>query len=103
MIATANKMTPHILGPARVWLKDTMIPGLAMSRSIGDFVAKSAGVTSSPEHMTVNGLHKNSWIILASDGLWDVMNNSEALNIASMTGKGQTAAVSYTITASFHH
>ena len=27
------------LGPYRVWLKDDEIPGLAMSRSIGDFIA----------------------------------------------------------------
>ena len=35
--------------PARVWLKDKMLPGLAMSRSLGDTVAKQAGVISNPE------------------------------------------------------
>lgn len=32
------------VGPARVWLKNQNIPGLAMSRSIGDTVAHSVGV-----------------------------------------------------------
>jgi len=32
------------VGPARVWLKNQNIPGLAMSRSIGDIVAHSVGV-----------------------------------------------------------
>lgn len=27
------------VGPARVWLKDLDVPGLAMSRSLGDYVA----------------------------------------------------------------
>ena len=35
-------------GPHRVWLKNENYPGLAMSRSIGDFVATSVGVTAEP-------------------------------------------------------
>ena len=31
-----------------MWLKDTDIPGLAMSRSFGDQVAASCGVISEP-------------------------------------------------------
>jgi serine/threonine protein phosphatase PrpC len=36
------------VGPARVWLQDIQVPGLAMSRSIGDYVAQSVGVTPDP-------------------------------------------------------
>lgn len=36
------------LGPYRVWLKTENYPGLAMSRSIGDFVAASVGVICEP-------------------------------------------------------
>jgi serine/threonine protein phosphatase PrpC len=36
-------------GPARVWLGHMDVPGLAMSRSLGDVVAHSAGVSSEPE------------------------------------------------------
>lgn len=35
-------------GPYRVWLKTQNYPGLAMSRSIGDLVAASIGVTCEP-------------------------------------------------------
>lgn len=35
-------------GPNRVWLKNEDIPGLAMSRSIGDIVASKVGVISEP-------------------------------------------------------
>ena len=36
------------IGPARVWLKNENVPGLAMSRSIGDLVASSVGVSPEP-------------------------------------------------------
>jgi len=36
------------VGPSRVWLASQDIPGLAMSRSIGDFVAASVGVSCIP-------------------------------------------------------
>jgi hypothetical protein len=36
------------VGPARVWLQDIQVPGLAMSRSIGDYVAQSVGVIPEP-------------------------------------------------------
>lgn len=37
------------VGPARVWLKNENIPGLAMSRSFGDYIASTVGVISEPE------------------------------------------------------
>lgn len=36
------------IGPARVWLRDENIPGLAMSRSMGDMIAQGVGVISEP-------------------------------------------------------
>ena len=38
-------------GPPRVWLKEVNVPGLAMSRSIGDEVSQTVGVISVPEIM----------------------------------------------------
>ena len=35
-------------GPYRVWLKNENFPGLAMSRSIGDFVDGSVGCICEP-------------------------------------------------------
>jgi hypothetical protein len=42
------------MGPARVWHKDINVPGLAMSRSIGDLIAKNLGVISIPIVTTHN-------------------------------------------------
>ena len=64
------------VGPHRVWLADQNIPGLAMSRSVCDTVAKEAGVTSDPEvfeeDLDADAL---TCIILASDGLWEFVEN----------------------------
>jgi len=35
-------------GPSRVWIKEDDIPGLAMSRSIGDYLVKNFGVIADP-------------------------------------------------------
>jgi hypothetical protein len=40
---------PQYFGPKRVWLKNKQAPGLAMTRSLGDLVAKTVGVTHEPE------------------------------------------------------
>ena len=44
-----NEINLNIKIPFRVFLKNKNIPGLAMSRSIGDFIAKKVGVINEPE------------------------------------------------------
>jgi len=64
-------------GPPRVWLGHMDIPGLAMSRSVGDTVAHTAGVISDPEMTTVDLVPEDKVIVWASDGLWEFMSNQE--------------------------
>ncbi|OMJ92965.1 hypothetical protein SteCoe_4186 [Stentor coeruleus] len=69
------------IGPYRVWSKKIHLPGLAMSRSIGDRFAHEIGVVSTP---IINSFtyypNIDQFIVIASDGIWDVMNNSEVVN-----------------------
>ena len=37
------------IGPLRVWVKNDSVPGLAMTRSFGDLVGASVGVSPVPE------------------------------------------------------
>ena len=65
-----------------MWLKDRNIPGLAMSRSLGDYLIQEEGVTHEPviEHFTI---YSNDLVlVVASDGVWDIMSSSEVANIA---------------------
>ena len=67
-------------GPARVWLGHMDVPGLAMSRSLGDVVAHSAGVSSEPEffeHEFNQNQHEDIILVMASDGLWEFMSDQE--------------------------
>lgn len=73
-------------GPPRVWLGHMDVPGLAMSRSLGDAVAHTAGVISDPE-FTERDLDpsKDKFIIVATDGLWEFVTNAETVQMAVET------------------
>lgn len=66
------------VGPYRVWKVENMYPGIAMSRSLGDAIAHEIGVISTPiltSRQLVEG--QDFFIVLGSDGLWDMMENQE--------------------------
>ena len=67
-------------GPKRVWLKNKQVPGLAMTRSIGDMSASSVGVTAEPEIFVFPNLSQNDkFVVIASDGIWDRLSNQEVM------------------------
>eukprot|EP01029_Cantina_marsupialis_P010217 TRINITY_DN23282_c3_g1_i1.p1 TRINITY_DN23282_c3_g1~~TRINITY_DN23282_c3_g1_i1.p1 ORF type:complete len:333 (+),score=109.84 TRINITY_DN23282_c3_g1_i1:56-1054(+) len=68
-------------GPARVWMKHLDIPGLAMSRSLGDTVAHTTGVISTPEITRHTFTPNDKFLVLASDGLWEFISNEEVSDV----------------------
>ncbi|OVA02600.1 Protein phosphatase 2C (PP2C)-like domain [Macleaya cordata] len=72
-------------GVHRVWLPDVEAPGLAMSRAFGDYCVKNYGVISVPEVTQRNITSKDQFVVLATDGVWDVISNQEAVQIVSST------------------
>ncbi|KAK0571751.1 hypothetical protein LWI29_020954 [Acer saccharum] len=54
---------------------------LAMSRSIGDKYLKPS-IIPDPDVMFIPRMKEDECLILASDGLWDVMSNEEACDVA---------------------
>ena len=69
------------LGPMRVWLMDQDAPGLAMSRSLGDYIAHSVGVATDPEVMRFELQPEDKFIIIASDGVWEFLSNEAIAKI----------------------
>ena len=69
------------LGPQRVWLQSENIPGLAMSRSVGDWVAESVGVMSDPEILEYSINPDDKFIVLGSDGIFDFIKNEEVVKM----------------------
>lgn len=60
----------------RVWRADEDTPGLAMSRSIGDTIAADIGVIATPVTSAYEHIWGNDYfVVAASDGVWDVMEN----------------------------
>ncbi|XP_023538521.1 probable protein phosphatase 2C 34 [Cucurbita pepo subsp. pepo] len=72
-------------GVHRVWLPDEESPGLAMSRAFGDYCIKEFGLISVPEVTCRSITRRDQFIILATDGVWDVVSNQEAVEIVSST------------------
>jgi serine/threonine protein phosphatase PrpC len=71
----------HDVGPLRVWLSDTEMPGLGMSRSFGDKVASTVGVTWVPEILEKKIEPEDKFIVLGSDGIWEFINNKEVVSV----------------------
>lgn len=69
------------VGPARVWLGNQDVPGLAMSRSFGDTVAQSVGVTPFPDVKKVELTPDCKFMVIASDGVWEFISSQMACEI----------------------
>ncbi|KAJ6878201.1 protein phosphatase 2C 52 [Populus alba x Populus x berolinensis] len=76
----------------RVWLPFDDAPGLAMARAFGDFCLKEYGVISIPEFSHRTLTDKDQFIVLASDGVWDVLSNEEVVEIVSSAPTRASAA-----------
>jgi serine/threonine protein phosphatase PrpC len=71
------------VGPSRVWLMHQDIPGLAMSRSIGDIVASTVGVSCTPEIKEFKVGPEDKFMIIASDGVWEFLNNIDIVKMVA--------------------
>ncbi|XP_030446953.1 probable protein phosphatase 2C 6 [Syzygium oleosum] len=77
---------------ARVWLPNNDSPGLAMARAFGDFCLKDFGLISVPDIYYRHLSEGDEFIIMATDGVWDVLSNKEAIDIVSSAPSRTTAA-----------
>ncbi len=69
------------IGPQRVWLAKEEIPGLAMSRSFGDRVAHSVGVSAEAEVREFLLNTNDKFVVVASDGVWEFLSNEDVAAI----------------------
>jgi len=86
---------------SRVWLdKEWSQIGLAMARSIGDHAVKPIGVIAEPVVSFHDVNENDSFLILATDGVWEFISSAEAVEIvATNLHKGATKACQILIEA----
>lgn len=63
----------------RVWLPHLNSPGLAMTRALGDYCLKNYGVICEPEITHWRLSPNDKFIVLATDGIWDVLSNEQVV------------------------
>jgi serine/threonine protein phosphatase PrpC len=69
-----------------VWLPDASA-GLAMSRSFGDTEFHRVGVTTEPTVTSYEIGDYDEFLILASDGIWEMLTSDQAARIVQGHGK----------------
>ncbi|KAL3508129.1 hypothetical protein ACH5RR_033511 [Cinchona calisaya] len=82
-------------GVYRVWMPNGNTlegPGLAISRAFGDYYIKDFGLISDPELTQRRITSRDQFAILATDGVWDVISNQEAVDIVSSTPEREESA-----------
>ncbi|KAI3796924.1 hypothetical protein L1987_39611 [Smallanthus sonchifolius] len=77
---------------ARVWLPNSNAPGLAMARALGDFCLKDFGLISDPQVSYRRVTEEDEFVVLATDGIWDVLSNEEVIEIVASTESHSRAA-----------
>ena len=70
-------------GPMRVWAKNQFSPGLAMSRSIGDFKGKECGIICEPEIIEYFINDKSKYMVICSDGVWEFLSNKDVMSMGN--------------------
>lgn len=73
--------------PHRVFVKNRPFPGLAMSRSIGDLIANSVGVTCEPTITCHKIDEKDDFVLVCSDGVWEFYESKQVAKMIYDHGK----------------
>ena len=71
------KNNPDAGGPMRVYKLNDNNPGLAVARSLGDCYGHECGVGDEPQVSYRILEDTDEFIVMGSDGIWDVMNSVE--------------------------
>ena len=68
-------------GPEKIFLKNSDIPGLTMSRSFGDNLAHTIGVINIPEVKRYEYTGGEKFIVIATDSIWQYIDSDECVEI----------------------
>ncbi|WVZ11036.1 hypothetical protein V8G54_015566 [Vigna mungo] len=69
--------------PPRLWVPNGMYPGTAFTRSIGDSLAETIGVTALPEVKTFQLTPDHLFFVVASDGIFEFLTSQTVIDMAA--------------------
>ncbi|XP_068463413.1 probable protein phosphatase 2C 35 isoform X2 [Phaseolus vulgaris] len=69
--------------PPRLWVPNGMYPGTAFTRSIGDSLAETIGVTATPEVKTFRLTPDHLFFVVASDGIFEFLTSQTVIDMAA--------------------
>mmetsp|Transcript_35411 Transcript_35411/g.77332 ORF Transcript_35411/g.77332 Transcript_35411/m.77332 type:complete len:1057 (-) Transcript_35411:770-3940(-) len=69
--------------PPRLWTQTGMYPGTAFTRSIGDSAAERIGVYAEPECSVKEITPETSYLVVASDGVFEFLSSQAVLDMVS--------------------
>ena len=81
-------------GGLRVFVPSQEIPGVNFSRSMGDDVIHAFGVSSEVDCIVTPRTIKDSFVVVASDGIFEFLENQEVLQVVARSRTVQEAATS---------
>jgi len=94
ILAASGRIKPSSHGgPVRVWHSVQEVPGIMVSRSIGDVFAHGFGVSALPDVYRKEAEATDRYIILASDGLWDVFTPKDIHVHIQIDETGDSASI----------
>lgn len=83
-------------GTRRIFIPGQNLPGLAMSRSLGDLEAHNVGALATPDISGPMALKPGSTLIVASDGVWDRLPREFiAANVAMSKAESSAHAMAF--------
>jgi len=82
--------------PHRVFVRGGDVPGLAMSRAVGDLIAHSVGVIHEPG--ITRAKLEDHFVLCCSDGVWEFIESEEATEMVSKVGRQNVSAAMEALT-----
>ena len=70
----------EFVGPMRVYMRNKEMPGLAMTRSFGDYYGSLAGTISEPEVTEHIFAEEDKFMVIASDGLFEFIESEKVVD-----------------------
>ncbi|KAG1657206.1 hypothetical protein FOA52_008239 [Chlamydomonas sp. UWO 241] len=80
--------------PPRLWAPNATYPGTAFTRSIGDATAERIGVFAEPEVVSKTLHSEHSFLVIASDGVWEFLSSQSVVDMVSKFDDPQDACLS---------